>query len=160
MHILCTSLGVSKQYQRNISIQTEQTATYTHTIGDHRFNGLLGFSTLVTNWENLTGGGQGVDTTFSKNPDTPIALLFPTDGRNLFIVRRALDRLVCHTPHPAGWPICGLVLHAGPRAEGTGRLVVETLASPQGMASAIRSVTFRQFFELLPLRRGRFGALT
>ncbi len=57
---------VSKEYQRNVTFQSEHTAHYTHTWGNHQFNGLVGTSTLVTNWENLVGGGQGIDAT---NPD-------------------------------------------------------------------------------------------
>ncbi len=53
--------SVSKEYQRNSAFQTEHTATYTHIIGDHKINGLVGASTLITQFENLMGGGQGID---------------------------------------------------------------------------------------------------
>lgn len=58
--------NLSREIQKNVAYQSEHTANYTYTVGEHKFNGLIGASTLVTNWENLTGGGQGVDT---NNPD-------------------------------------------------------------------------------------------
>lgn len=58
--------GVGKQFQRNVTMQSEHTATYSFSVGDHKINGLVGASTLVNNWENLAGGGQGIDPT---NPD-------------------------------------------------------------------------------------------
>ena len=54
--------SLSKEIQKNVAYQSEHTANYTKEVGDHRFNMLVGASTLVTNWENITGGGQGVDT--------------------------------------------------------------------------------------------------
>ncbi|MEP1893203.1 MAG: SusC/RagA family TonB-linked outer membrane protein, partial [Cyclobacteriaceae bacterium] len=55
-----------KEYQHNVALQQEQVLTYERKIGGHKINFLAGASTLTTRWENLTGGGQGIDT---SNPD-------------------------------------------------------------------------------------------
>lgn len=55
-----------KEYQHNLALQQEQVLTYERSISGHKINVLAGASTLTTRWENLTGGGQGIDT---SNPD-------------------------------------------------------------------------------------------
>lgn len=59
-----TNMG--QQIQRNSVLQWENTANYVKEIGNHRFNVLVGTTTLDNNWQVLSGGGQGIDT---SNPN-------------------------------------------------------------------------------------------
>lgn len=58
--------NIVKQYQRSWNLQQENTANYTKKIGPHNFNFLVGTTVLDSRFENLVGGGQGVDT---SNPN-------------------------------------------------------------------------------------------
>lgn len=58
--------NVVKEYQRNWNLQSESTVNYTKKIGAHNFNILVGTTILDNRWENLVGGGQGIDT---SNPN-------------------------------------------------------------------------------------------
>jgi TonB-linked SusC/RagA family outer membrane protein len=58
--------SVSKQIQKSSIFQLENTATYTKSFGSHKFNLLVGTTHLDNRFENLGGGGQGVNT---NNPN-------------------------------------------------------------------------------------------
>lgn len=54
--------SLSKEYQRNSVFQLENTINYDKRVGKHHFNVLFGTTTLDNRWENLVGGGQGINT--------------------------------------------------------------------------------------------------
>ncbi|MFT6855965.1 MAG: TonB-linked SusC/RagA family outer membrane protein [Cyclobacteriaceae bacterium] len=58
--------SVSKQIQKSSVFQLENTANYSKRIGPHNFNFLVGTTLLDNRFENLGGGGQGINT---KNPN-------------------------------------------------------------------------------------------
>ena len=58
--------NINKKFERNVRLQTEQTANYTREIGRSNFNFLIGTTYLEENFENLEGKGQNVNT---SNPD-------------------------------------------------------------------------------------------
>ncbi len=58
--------NVSREVQRNWNLQWENTANYTKRFGAHNLNFLIGMTVLDNQWENLVGGGQGIDT---SNPN-------------------------------------------------------------------------------------------
>ncbi len=58
--------SLSHQIQKSSVLQWENTVNYVKRIGRHHFNLLAGTTLLDNNWEMLTGGGQGINT---SNPD-------------------------------------------------------------------------------------------
>jgi TonB-linked SusC/RagA family outer membrane protein len=59
-NIAATSL--SREIQRNSVFQLENTASYLKELGNHRFNLLAGTTLLDNQWQQLTAGGQGINT--------------------------------------------------------------------------------------------------
>ncbi|SNT34675.1 TonB-linked outer membrane protein, SusC/RagA family [Ekhidna lutea] len=58
--------NLSKQFIRSLTLQVENTVSYTRKIDDHNFNVLLGTSAVKNDSELLSGFGEGVTVT---NPD-------------------------------------------------------------------------------------------
>ncbi len=54
--------SVSKEFQRAWNLQWENTINYSKSFGKHNFNLLVGNSVLDNQWENLSAGGQGINT--------------------------------------------------------------------------------------------------
>lgn len=54
--------SVFKEYQRQWNLQWENTINYTKNIGPHNFNILFGTTLLDNQFENLSAGGQGINT--------------------------------------------------------------------------------------------------
>jgi len=54
--------SVNKEFQRAWNLQWENTVSYSKSFGDHNFNFLVGTTVLDNQFENLSAGGQGINT--------------------------------------------------------------------------------------------------